>query len=162
VLRLSPKSVIKYETLLVTELIRQGRQSMVGYVQQHDQEDSQTSPASDAAFFCSLMCFIPWAKFLSISSIDDALDDDNPFEMTSSDDISMNTTSTLSFTSSSRGSPTEIGWSVFHSRRRNSLDSSAHSLDFNSSRGISPCPRSPSVVMRKRQSMLVRENAIVA
>jgi hypothetical protein len=143
-----------------------------------------TFQPSDAAFFFSLICFVPWMKFLSITSSDCHLGDEDDEDANNifSDDQTLTLASLSSHSSSSLSVPyqeiyspsnecpsssssstsslslskvihdSSHGWSVFQSRRKNSLDDSAsiHSLDCSSPRSL--FQRSPTILMKKQHT----------
>jgi hypothetical protein len=146
--------------------------------EEFDHNDNNFQP-SDAAFFFSLVCFVPWMKVLSIPSTDCHLDDGAEEDEVKYDVIDDENTNTLTLDSlptisSSLAyqditSPMELstnslpssslskvlqdssqGWSIFQSRRKNSLDdsSSLHSMDCSSPRSL--FQRSPVIVPKKQ------------
>jgi hypothetical protein len=146
------------------------------------ENSGDTFQPSDAAFFFSLICFVPWMKFLSITSSDchlgDEDDEDNNNIFSDDQTLTLASLSSPSHSSSSLSVPyqeiyspsnecpsstsslslskvihdSSHGWSVFQSRRKNSLDDSAsiHSLDCSSPRSL--FQRSPTILMKKQHT----------
>ena len=104
----------------------------------NDNTTTTTNTNEDINLFCSLICFIPWIKFIKIN--DNEEEEEEEEEKRESDEKNLNlysqlpsssissSTSSISFSSSDTSHSShppiifdpETSWSVFKSRRRNS------------------------------------------
>jgi hypothetical protein len=105
----------------------------------------------DLGFFCSLMCFVPWAKFIAVA---DPENSDAVSESGASEDSDVSMMPSWSGDRSQRAlmkSPPPStpppshedgsGWNVFSARRRSSIDGSSELASLSSHSIISSKPK---------------------
>lgn len=103
---------------------------------------------NDAILFCSLICFIPWTKFFSITNEKQNINE-NFLNNENLNHFSTTKYSEIKFINN------ENNWSIFQSRRKNSMemmDESFHSNDFNFNKNF--IKRSPKILNKKNINKL--------